>query len=55
MAQKAPCTESTAWVFPSERLTTQVGKDNLWRRCSLPKLELVGLEWVNFQVMRRTN
>jgi hypothetical protein len=52
---KAPCTESTAWVFLSERRTTPVGKDNLWRRCFLPKLEPVGLEWANFQVMRRTN
>ncbi len=25
------------------------------RRCFLPKLEPVGLEWANFQVMRRTN
>lgn len=53
--RKALCTERTAWVFPSERLTTPVGKDNLWRRCFLPKLEPVGLEWANFQVMRRTN
>src|SRR5579864_329417 len=53
--RKAPSTESAAWVFPSERLTTPVGKDNLWRRCFLPKLEPVGLEWANFQVMRRTN
>lgn len=53
--KKAPCTEYTAWVFPSERLITPVGKDNLWRRCFLPKLESVGLGWANFQVMRRTN
>lgn len=53
--RKALCTEPTAWVFPSERLTTPVGKDNLWRRCFLPKLKPVGLEWANFQVMRRTN
>jgi integrase len=53
--RRAPSTESAAWVFPSERLTMPVGKDNLWRRCFLPKLEPVGLEWANFQVMRRTN
>ena len=52
---ESTCTEPTAWVFPSERLTTPVGKDNLWRRCFLPKLVPVGLEWCNFQVMRRTN
>jgi integrase len=51
----AVSTEPTAWVFPSGRLTTPVGKDNLWRRCFLPKLKPVGLEWANFQVMRRTN
>ena len=53
--RKAVCSKPTAWVFPSERLTTPVGKDNIWRRCFLPKLEPVGLEWANFQVMRRTH
>jgi integrase len=53
--RKAPSTESAAWVFPSERQTTPVGKYNLWRRCFLPKLEPVRLAWANFQVMRRKN
>jgi integrase len=44
-----------AWVFPSERLVTPLSKDNCWRRHFFPKLSLVGLEWVNFQVMRRTH
>ncbi len=44
-----------AWVFPSEKLTTPLSKDNCWRRGFLPKLRLVGLAWVNFQVMRRTH
>ena len=52
---KSSCTEATAWVFPSENLTTPVAKDNLWRRRFLPKLEPIGLAWANFQVMRRTN
>jgi integrase len=43
-----------AWVFPSERMTP-LTKENVWRRHVLPKLELVGLGWVNFQVMRRTH
>lgn len=43
-----------AWVFPSERLTTPLSKDNCWRRCMEPKLREVGLAWANFQVMRRT-
>jgi integrase len=44
-----------AWVFPSEKLTTPVAKDNCWRRCFLPRLKPLGLEWANFQVMRRTH
>ena len=44
-----------AWVFPSEKLTTPVRKDNCWRRHFAPQLEAVGLQWVNFQVMRRTH
>ena len=45
----------TAWVFPSEKLTTPVRKDNCWRRHFAPQLKSVGLDWVNFQVMRRTH
>ena len=43
-----------AWVFPSERMTP-LAKENVWRRSIQPKLAKVGLEWVNFQVMRRTH
>lgn len=43
-----------AWVFPSERMTP-LAKENVWRRSIQPKLERVGLGWVNFQVMRRTH
>jgi len=43
-----------AWVFPSERLTTPLSKDNCFRRQIAPRLKDVGLSWVNFQVMRRT-
>lgn len=43
-----------AWVFPSERMTP-LAKENVWRRNIQPKLERVGLGWVNFQVMRRTH
>lgn len=45
----------TAWVFPSEKLTTPVRKDNCWRRHFAPQLKAVGLDWVNFQVMRKTH
>ena len=44
-----------AWVFPSEKLTTPLRKDNCWRRHFAPQLKAVGLGWVNFQVMRRTH
>lgn len=44
-----------AWVFPSEKLTTPIRKDNCWRRGFAPKLKAVGLGWVNFIVMRRTH
>jgi len=43
------------WVFPSETLRTPVSKDNCWRRRFLPTLKAAGLEWVNFQAMRRTH
>jgi integrase len=44
-----------AWVFPSERFTTPLAKDNCWRRSFLPKLKPLGLAWANFRVMRRTH
>lgn len=44
-----------AWVFPSEKLTTPLLKDNCWRRGFSPRLKSAGLSWVNFQVMRRTH
>jgi hypothetical protein len=51
----SPWTGADAWVFPSEKLTTPLAKDNCWRRSFLPKLKPVGLDWANFQVMRRTH
>lgn len=48
-------TSADAWVFPSERHTTPLAKDNCWRRGFLPKLKPIGLAWANFQVMRRTH
>jgi integrase len=44
-----------AWVFPSEKLTTPLRKDNCWHRHFSPQLKSIGLGWVNFQVMRRTH
>jgi len=47
--------EPDAWVFPSEHRQTPIWRDNLWYREMKPRLKGVGLEWANFQVMRRTH
>jgi integrase len=44
-----------AWVFPSARTTTPLGRDNAWRRLIAPKFKTIGLDWSTFQVMRRTH
>ncbi len=44
-----------AWVFPSARPTTPLGRDSAWRWFIAPKLQTVGLEWATFQIMRRTH
>jgi integrase len=48
-------TNDDAWVFPSERLTTPLSKDNCWNRNIKPKLAEAGPSWANFQLMRRTH
>ena len=50
----SPNVAPEAWVFPSERGPTPLGKDNCWRRHFEPRLRKVRLEWANFQVFRRT-
>lgn len=45
--------DATKFVFGSER-GTPLGKQNIWNRNMRPRLKLAGLEWANFQVMRRT-
>jgi len=47
--------DDDAWVFPSEKLTTPMSKDNCWNRYIKPNLAKAGLTWANFQVMRRTH
>ena len=42
------------WVFPSETLKTPLRPGNVWRRHIGPKLRAIGLEWINFQVLRRS-
>ena len=34
---------------------TPLRPNNFWKRQIRPRLELLGLDWVNFQVLRRTN
>lgn len=45
----------TAWVFASEARETPLWRDNLLRRHIRPPLAQVGLGWVDFKIMRRTN
>lgn len=47
-------TKPDAWVFPSERSTPLV-RENCWRRHFKPRLDAIGLGWVNFHVMRKTH
>src|SRR5882724_5036153 len=47
--------EQNAWVFASENPGTPLWRDNLLRRHVRTPLEQVGLGWVDFKVMRRTN
>lgn len=44
-----------SWVFSSENAENPMWRDNIWYRCMKPKLKLIGLEWANFQVLRRTH
>lgn len=52
---ECPGTLPDAWVFPSERMTSPPSRDNCLRRNMEPRLRKIGLEWVDFQVMRRTH
>jgi hypothetical protein len=45
----------TAYLFSSESGVTPLRPNNHWKRKIRPRLEQVGLTWVNFQVLRRTN
>jgi integrase len=47
--------EPDSWVFASENPKTPLWRDNLLRRHIQTQLEAVGLGWVDFKVMRRTN
>jgi integrase len=53
--KESPDTGADGWLFPSEKLEKPIWKDGVWRRHVLPKLKTKKLEWVNFQVLRRTH
>jgi integrase len=50
-----PDDNSDAWLFPSERTVKPIRKDNVWRRYIKPKLEGLGMDWVDFHVLRRSH
>ncbi len=43
------------FLFPSEKVSTPISLDNIWRRNMCPVLEKIGMEWATFQVLRKTN
>jgi integrase len=52
--EQSPTVDPDGWLFPSERLTTPLRPDGVWRRHIRPTLNENGFSWVNFQVLRRT-
>jgi len=50
-----PEQHADSWVFPSEQTTTPLLPDNVLRRCIYPRLEPLGLDWINFAVLRRSH
>src|SRR5262249_22175374 len=53
--QRGELTDPEAWVFPSAKITTPLGRDNAWRWQIRTRLETIGLVWVTFQILRRTH
>ena len=47
--------EPDAWVFPSTKRTRPLERDSAWRWLVRPRLKMVGLDWVTFQILRRTH
>ena len=50
-----PQTGAEGWLFPSEKVKTAIGSDNLMARYLRPELKKVGLGWVDYRTMRRTH
>ena len=53
--QEMPDVGPDGWLFPSQNFKTPVSRDNLLTRHLHPKLDTVGLGWVNFLVLRKTH
>jgi integrase len=47
--------QAADWLFPSEKLTTPLAKDNAMYRNIRPALKAIGFDWVDFHVLRRTH
>ena len=50
-----PESNTEGWVFPSERIVTPLLPGNVLRRCIHPRLASLGLDWINFAVLRRSH
>jgi len=50
-----PGRSNEGWVFPSERIVNPLLPDNVLRRYIHPRLESLGLDWINFAVLRRSH
>jgi hypothetical protein len=47
--------QDSGYLFVRRRVTLRFDQTTIEKRNILPRLEQVGLEWVNYQVLRRTN
>jgi integrase len=50
-----PDQSDAGWIFPSERIVRPLLPDNVLRRVVYPRLEPIGLDWINFAVLRRSH
>jgi integrase len=50
-----PDRSNDGWIFPNERMVNPLLPDNVLRRNVYPRLEPLGLDWINFAVLRRSH
>jgi integrase len=53
--QQGELADPQAWVFPSAKISSPLGRDSAWRWQIRPRLKTIGLEWATFQILRRTH